>query len=313
METDYVVNEEEAGQRLDVFCVAKRPDLSRSAIQKLIKEEGIMVNGAAVKPRYILKNTDSVHMPEVKISTVPAEIPPIDLPILYEDRDVVVVNKPAGINVHPAPHSTTPTVTAWFIDHYPNSRDVGEDPQRPGVVHRLDKETSGALILAKTSGAYTHLKEQFKQHRAKKEYVAWVFGIPGKTDGRITRPLSRSRLNPMRRVVDEAGKPAITEWKLEGKIDSRYSLLRVFPFTGRTHQIRVHMHFLGHPIVGDKLYNFRRQKTPQGITRQLLHAEKLIITLPDGNKHQFIAPLPADFELMNTMQHGLRGHTTETN
>lgn len=297
METTYNIAPEEVGQRLDVFCVQKIPTVSRASIQKAIKEGRIVVNGAASKPRALLKNNDVVQLKEMEASEVIVPAPIIDIPILYEDRDIVVVNKPAGVNVQPGHDVGVPTVTAWFTDRYPDSAGVG-DPDRPGIVHRLDKETSGVLVLAKTSTAYASLKEQFKQHRVKKEYLGWVFGVPGGEDGRITRPLSRSRLNPMRRVVDSEGKPAITEWRIEARDQDRFALLRIFPYTGRTHQIRVHLHFLGHPIVGDRLYNFKRQRPPQGVTRHLLHAEKLTVVMLSGKKVQFTAPIPADFSLI---------------
>ncbi|MEK7557203.1 MAG: RluA family pseudouridine synthase, partial [Patescibacteria group bacterium] len=243
-------------------------------------------------------------------ATVPGvDILPVEVPILYEDKDVVVINKPTGLEAHPsASTGQASTVSGWFGQRYPEAEHVGEEENRPGIVHRLDKETSGVMILAKTNTAYQHLKNEFKVRRAKKEYLALVFGIPTMKRGRVTRPLGRSPRNPLRRTIDAAGKPAITEWQIERKISKQglaphrrgapgagFALLRLFPFTGRTHQLRAHLHFLGHPIVGDKLYTFKRQRPPQGVTRQLLHAEKLTLTLPSGKRKTFIAPLPDDF------------------
>lgn len=305
----------EAGQRLDVFCVGKVPHISRAVLQKAIRAVQITINGKAVKPRQTVKAGDGVQI------NLPDQVsPPLSLPrshgeipegveILYEDKDVVVINKPAGIEVHPGMIPSQPTVTAWFASRYPNAKNVGEEDGRPGVVHRLDKDTSGVLILAKTNAAFEHLKKEFKNRRAKKEYLALVYGVPTMRKGRITRPIGRTPRNPLRRTIDENGKPAVTEWQIEQKLDkagtaprrsstsgSGYTLLRLFPFTGRTHQLRVHMHFLGHPIVGDKLYTFKRQRPPEGVKRQLLHAEKLTIELPSGKMKSFIAELPQDFQ-----------------
>jgi 23S rRNA pseudouridine1911/1915/1917 synthase len=318
MSTSLQVNEDTAGQRLDVFCTSQMPGYSRSALQKAIKEGKVLVNGTPVKSRYILKANDTI----VVNSDVPVEvkqsaesIAAIKIPILYEDRDVVVINKPAGITVHAGVGTTmSGTVSDWFSARYPDAREVG-DEGRAGIVHRLDKDTSGVMILAKNENAYIHLKEQFQARRVRKEYLALVFGVPGGKDGRITRPLMRSRRNPMRRtVVDEkdlatlklrkAHKEAATEWQVERKFGSSYALLRVLPFTGRTHQIRVHLHFLGYPIVGDQLYTFKRKKQPQGVKRQLLHAEKLTIELPNEKRKTFTAPLAEDFdEVVRTLSY----------
>lgn len=312
MQNTFTVTSAEAGQRLDVFCVAKMPHLSRAAIQKAIKAEDITVNSKAVKPRQTLKAGDEVAVKLAGETVTPTPIPdiiPENMPVLYEDKDVVVINKPAGVEVHPGMIPGQPTVTAWFEKKYPNAKNIGEDEGRPGIVHRLDKDTSGVLILAKTPKALEHLKKEFKNRRARKEYLALVYGVPTMKKGRITRPISRTPRNPLRRTIDENGKPAVTEWQVEQKLDkagaaprrsstsgSGYTLLRLFPFTGRTHQLRVHMHFLGHPIVGDKLYTFKRQRPPEGVHRQLLHAERLTITLPTGKRKVFLAPLPEDFQ-----------------
>lgn len=310
----FKVTAEEAGQRLDVFCVSKLPHISRAAIQKAIKAGQITINNKIVKPRQVIKVRDSVevitppspspHLMGRKLSPSSEGEIPEGVKILYEDKDVVVIDKPAGVEVHPGMIPGQPTLTAWFKKKYPNTKNVGEAEGRPGIVHRLDKDTSGVLILAKTPLALEHLKKEFKTRRAKKEYLALVFGLPTMKRGRITRPIARSPRNPLRRTIaaeprgDEValrGKPAVTEWQIEKKLN-KLALLRLFPFTGRTHQLRVHLHFIGHPIVGDSLYTFKRQRPPQGVTRQLLHAEKLTLTLPSGKTKTFVAPLPDDFQ-----------------
>lgn len=298
MNQTIVVTPETAGQRLDVWCVQQLPGYSRAAIQKAIKEGAIAVTGRTVKPRYIVAVGDmiTVQLPEIAAAAPASAAPAITIPIIHEDRDIIVINKPAGIVVHPGQGHEQQSVVAWALEHYPPIVDVGDDPARPGVVHRLDKDTSGVLLLAKNQPTYEHLKAQFQRRRAHKEYLALVFGTPGEPKGRVNRALLRSKRNPLRRTIDAAGKEAITEWRREETFGKDYALLRVFPLTGRTHQIRVHLHFLGFPIVGDVLYTYKRQRSPQGVHRQLLHAEKLTITLPSGKRVTYTAPLAADFE-----------------
>ncbi len=302
--SSHLVSPETSGQRLDVFCVSLLPTYSRAAIQKAIKSGSILVNNAPSKPRYLIKTGDQITIPSLPDPVTPTVLTPVTIPIIFENDDIVVINKPAGVSVHPGAGAPAYTVAHWFIDRYPSAVNVGEDPERPGIVHRLDKDTTGAMVLAKTSAAYDQLKHQFKYHRARKEYLALVYGVPGKPSGRITRPLLRSPRNPLRRTVTRApqGKSAITEWKIEQAFGTDYALLRAFPLTGRTHQIRAHLHFLGHPIVGDPLYTFRRRRPPRGISRQLLHAEKLTLTLPGHVRQTFTAPLPTDFtSLLETL------------
>lgn len=300
------IEESSAGQRIDVFCTTRLDGFSRTVVQKAIKEEKILVNGLAVKTGYILRVNDSISMDikdPVETSVASQEHVDIKLPILYEDRDVVVIDKPPGIAVHAGVGIKSGTIADWFMARYPNAKYVG-DIGRAGIVHRLDKDTSGVMILAKNETAFIHLKNQFALRRVRKEYLALVFGVPGGKDGRITRPIMRSRRNPMRRAADDAGKDAATEWVMEKRFGSMYALLRVIPFTGRMHQIRVHLHFLGYPIVGDSLYTFKRKRQPQGVKRQLLHAEHLTVLLPNEKRKTFTAPLAEDFqEVINTLEY----------
>lgn len=296
MQQTHTITEEEKGLRLDIWATGIFPEISRSALQRAIKDGHIMVNGEVVKPKYEVRAGDVVQSQPFdapkSVETIPDDL---NIPILYEDKDMLAINKPPGIAVHPAPSERGYTVSQWFAKKYPDSAKVG-DEGRPGIVHRLDKNTSGVLLLAKNETAFARLKDQFKNHRVRKEYLALVFGIPGKTSGRITRPIGRSPRNPNRRTVIETGKPAITEWKIEKTFGNDYSLLRVFIFTGRTHQIRVHMHYLGHPVVGDNLYVFKRKRLPGGVTRQLLHAQLIAFQLPSGKKKMIEADLPEDFQ-----------------
>lgn len=294
----------EAGQRLDIYCARLLSQYSRSKLQRAIKEGQINVNGETVKPRYFVREGDQVTVlliEQAVVAQVPVEMPKIS--IIHEDSEIVVINKPAGLIVHPSPAGELVSVASWFRGRYPLAVDVGEDSTRPGIVHRLDRDTTGIMVLAKTQESYENLKRQFKKHRAKKEYLTLVYGVPKMAEGRINQAITRSKQNPSRRMVVPknkesilVGKLAITEWKRERKYGDKYALIRVFPLTGRTHQIRVHMHFISHPIVGDTLYVFKRQKPPVGVTRQLLHAEKLSITLLSGRRKTYTAPLSEDFQ-----------------
>lgn len=300
----FIVDEKQAGQRLDIFCARHFPAYSRARLQQAVKNELVQVNSRRVKPRYLLRTGDqiSVDLPPQTEAEITA-LPSVKFPIIFEDKDIVVINKPAGIAVHPGIGRDLSTVASWFKEHYPSRILVGEDPRRPGIVHRLDKDTSGVLVLAKNNPAYEHLKQQFKRQHTAKEYITVAFGSPGSLTGRINQPISRTPGNPLRRTIHESGKPAITEWKVEKKLGSRFTLLRVYPLTGRTHQIRVHLHFIRLPIVGDRLYVFKRQKPPAGVARQLLHAEKLTIRMLAGGRKTFVAPLPADItRVINSLE-----------
>src|SRR3989344_958810 len=296
MKQESTIKEAQSGQRLDVFCTGLLGHLSRAAIQRAFKEQQILVNSRETRAKYIVKIGDivTINLPEAQ-KAVAAEKNDVRLHVLYEDRDVVVVNKPAGVAVHHGVGIRSGTVSDWFVQHYPDAKNIGEQEGRAGIVHRLDKDTSGVLIVAKHEQALEMLKKQFYDRRARKEYVALVFDVPGRKEGRITKSIGRSRKNPMRRAVDEEGKEAATEWKIERRFGEKFALLRVFPFTGRTHQIRVHLHHLGYPIVGDQLYAFKKKKQPEGVHRQLLHAEKLTIMLPNEKTKTFVAPLADDF------------------
>lgn len=295
MNQEFLISAQEAGQRLDVFVVSKLPTFSRAAIQKAIKGGQITIDNQATKPKVVIREGQTVAVNMEAAPVMPAPQTEMSIPIIFEDKDAVVINKPAGIAVHPGQGAPQYTIVDWALKKYPDIAKVGEDPTRPGIIHRLDKDTSGVMLIAKNQKAYEHFKTQFKRRHAKKEYLALTFGIPGEESGRIVRSLARSRKNPLRRTIDPTGKEAISEWRKEKTFRGRYALLRLFPLTGRTHQLRVHLHFLGFPIVGDNLYTFKRQRPPQGVKRQLLHAQKLTLVMPSGKPHQFVAPLTDDF------------------
>ncbi len=233
----------------------------------------------------------------------------MDIPILYEDDDVIVIGKPSGVMVHGDGRSSVETVTDWLVAHYPAARGVGEPitlqngevMDRPGIVHRLDAETSGVLILAKNQDAFVHLKKQFHDRLTKKEYRAFVYGRMQEVKGVVDRPIGRStqdfRLRSAQRGAKGHLREAVTEWERIAAGDT-YSYVRFFPQTGRTHQIRVHAKAINHPIVHDELYapaHLASLADPLGFERLALHASSLTIELPSGRTETFVAPLPTDF------------------
>lgn len=236
----------------------------------------------------------------------------MELPILYEDADTLVINKPAGLIVHSDGRTEEPSVAAWVLAHYPALAQVGEpwtSPQgevieRPGIVHRLDRDTSGVMILAKTQEAYLFLKEQFQDRSTEKVYRAFVYGHPSRDQGTIEAEIVRIRTLPPRWGVAREGegkkhRAAVTEWRvlaraIDQEANEKVSYLEARPKTGRTHQIRVHFKHLNHPVICDKLYA-KGRPCLLGFVRQALHASSLTIVLPSGPRYTFEAPLPEDF------------------
>jgi 23S rRNA pseudouridine1911/1915/1917 synthase len=230
--------------------------------------------------------------------------------VVYEDADVVVINKPSGLMVHNDGRSDEETVADWLLLHAPEAKGIGEEGfaqdgkelERSGVVHRLDKETSGILVLAKNQEAFVHLKEQFHDRHAKKEYRAFVYGKMKEKWGTIDRPIGRSakdfRLRSAQRGAKGKLRDATTDWELIGQTKI-HAYLKLIPKTGRTHQIRVHLKAINHPIVHDPLYApvLMNKEENIGFERLALHAHKLTLVLPNGNEEMFIAPKPEDFEI----------------
>ena len=225
--------------------------------------------------------------------------------VIYENKDFLILNKPSGLQVHPARVSaakekreTEPTLTDWLVKQYPEVKKVGDDPAtRPGIVHRLDKETSGIMIVPRTQKEFEYLKSLFQEHAIQKTYLALVRGVPKKEKGVIDAPIG-IKAGTLKRSIhsQKMAKPAVTEYKVEKKVKiegEMYSLLEVRPHTGRTHQIRVHLTSIGHPIVGDKLYGPKKQ--PEFAHRLMLHAKALDFSDKSGNRFTFEAPPPSDF------------------
>jgi len=283
-------------KRLDKFLAANLPDFSRSRIQGLIHDGFVFVNGQPAK-----KNGQAVEQGwEVRVQSPPvhpSQILPeaIPLDIVYENDELVVINKPAGMVVHPAFGHTHGTLVHAVLAHAPDLEGINGE-QRPGVVHRLDKDTSGLILMAKNERTHRFLQDQFRMRQVKKVYLALVDGKPPTTSGRIETAIAREALHRQKMgvVADDKGRAAVTEYHTIEQFP-RHTLLEVHPFTGRTHQIRVHLAFIGCPVAGDRIYGFK--KVTLGLERQFLHAFRLTVTLPgEDQSRTFEVPLPAELE-----------------
>ncbi len=284
-----------AKNRLDKFLVCMVPSwISRTMIQRAIKEKKVLVEGTQKKPAYLVQENDVVS---IEVPTPPiTEILPENLPIsiVYEDPDLVVINKPPGMIVHPVPHKTTGTLVNALLFHCQDFQ-WADQGVRPGIVHRLDKDTSGVMVVAKNINAHHYLSNQFRFRKTKKEYFALVKGILSSKEGTIERPLSRSPNNRLKMMVNEEGKESFTSWKVLLEIQQKISLVFVRIRTGRMHQIRVHFKSINHPIVGDYLYGDLSDANIFHVQRQMLHAVRLGIFHPTSNQWmEFTAPIPAD-------------------
>lgn len=282
MET--VVSEDQAGQRLDVFVAAAMPNLSRAFIQKLNEEGRVAVNGKPEKPGYKLRQDDEVTVDYDESEH--GRVDDIDLPVLYEDDDCIVINKPAGVLAHALGVHGNEASVASFL----RGKVTGIDGDRAGIVHRLDRATSGVIIGAKNQRALSHLQKQFSVRKVRKTYVAVVEGRLDPPEALIDMPIGRNPKAPATFRVGPNGKQARTYYEVL-KDGEKYSLVELRPETGRTHQLRVHLTKVGHPIVGDPLYGSGKYGD-----RLFLHALSLEITLPNGERKTFTAPLPKEFE-----------------
>ena len=296
--------EREQADRLDKFLVSCLPNFSRSRLQELIKEGRVIVNGA-VAPKPGLKLEKGTHLQVNIPPSRPAglEAEDITLDIIFENTDLIIVNKPAGMVVHPAAGHTGGTLVQAALGHAPEMEGIGGE-LRPGVVHRLDKNTSGLILLAKNDRAHRWLQEQFRLRKVVKTYLALVDGHPPTPTGRIEAPVGRDPRSrqKMAIVAEGKGRQAISEYKTVEKFPA-HTLLQVHPITGRTHQIRLHLAFLGCPVVGDTVYGRRKSSLP--LERHFLHASQVTITLPgDSHPRTFTASMPAELEhLLHELRH----------
>lgn len=291
---EFVVEPEHEGVRIDQFLTQRIPDISRSRIQKLIEEGNITVGDRQVKPNYKIKQGDDVRveLPEPVVLDVKPEN--IDIEILYEDEDIAVVNKPQGMVVHPAAGNYSGTLVNALMARC-SSLSTINGVIRPGIVHRIDKDTSGVLVIAKNDAAHHSLAEQIKVHSVKRIYYAIVEGVIKQDSGTVDAPLGR---HPVERkkmaVISKNGRRAVTHYRVIERF-KRNTLIEARLETGRTHQIRVHMAYIGHPLVGDPVYGYKRQRF--NLKGQALHAKTLGIIHPStGEYMEFTTPLPEYFQ-----------------
>ena len=302
----FKVDEQNIDSRLDAYLASQITNWSRSRLQRLIENEDVLVNGKSAKPSYRLRKDDEL---EVELSSPPAAVfTPEDIPlrIVYEDDALVVVNKPAGLVVHPAAGAHSGTLANALAFHF-QELPSGASAVRPGIVHRLDRDTSGLLVVAKNEQAMENLSDQFRDRSVFKSYVALVHGHVNNESGSINEPIARDLSNRTRMAVVRGGRSALSLYKVHRRYQ-RFTLLDVELKTGRTHQIRVHLSWLRHPVVGDETYGGGRDNSIQdprlraqvrNLGRHFLHAEQLGFTHPTtGARLEFNAPLPDELSTL---------------
>ena len=309
-----IIPAEAHGHRLDQWLATQFPDQSRSALQRWIKDGCVLVDGQAAKSSLKLEVNHTILIHPPAPPSEPALQPEaIPLDIVYENNDLLVINKPAGMVVHPAPGHVGGTLVNAVLHHCPHIEGVGGE-LRPGIVHRLDKETSGLLVVAKNDATHRFLQQQFQARTVYKEYLALVEGRMEPPRGRISAPIGRHPNQRQRQAVlppdsltgQTKGRSAITDYETmalytapsrDGAGVAHFTLVRAILRTGRTHQIRVHFAWLKHPVVGDTLYGYRKQRL--ALDRHFLHAHRLRLLLPGTTEpREFIAPLPADLQTL---------------
>ena len=293
----FAAEKEDVGTRIDVFLAENMEDLSRSGVQKLIDEGMITLNGGKTKANYKLREKDiiDVTVPEVKeVEILPEDIP---LDILYEDSDVIVVNKPQGMVVHPAPGHTSGTLVNALMFHCGDDLSGINGEKRPGIVHRIDKDTSGVLMIAKNDMAHQSLAAQLAEHSITRKYNAVVYNGFNEDEGTVNQPIGRNPQDRKKMVVTQKhSRHAVTHYRVIERME-KFTLIEAQLETGRTHQIRVHMTYIGHPLLGDPVYGPKKQ--PISLEGQALHARVLGFIHPrTGEYMEFEAPLPPYFEAL---------------
>ena len=294
MKLEYIIKDEFIGMRIDKAISEKDKELSRVAIQRMIDNENIKVNDKKVKTSYKLNKDDKVTIEkeDIKESRIKPEDIPLD--VIYEDNDIIVINKAKGMVVHPGNGNLNGTLVNAIMNICRDSLSGIGGEIRPGIVHRIDKDTTGLLIIAKNDKAHINISEQIKNHEVTKTYIALVRGVIKNNEGTIDMPIARSTNDRTKMAVSKNGKNAVTHFKVLKRFNE-YTLLEINIETGRTHQIRVHMSQIGYPVVGDYIYS--NGKNPFGVEGQMLHSKKLEFMHPITNKKMILeAPLPEEFE-----------------
>lgn len=294
MNTIELYVDEDDDERLDAYLAKELDEVSRSYVQKLIKDNLVFVNDKHVKSSYLVKEGDfiKVNLPKPKELEIISEDIPID--IVYEDEDIAIINKPQGMVVHPAPGNYTGTLVNALLFHIRNLSSIN-GIIRPGIIHRLDKDTSGLLIIAKNDKAHRILSENLKERKIKRVYISLVNGILSDDEGCINAPIGRHEVDRKKMTVTQKNsKEAITHYKVLDRYD-KYTLIEVNLETGRTHQIRVHMAYINHPVIGDPVYS--KCKNEFGLDKQMLHAYKIGFSHPStGEYMEFKTDLPEYFK-----------------
>lgn len=298
---EFMVDSEDEGKRLDVFLAENLGDYSRSYLQKLIKEKRALINKEPGKNRNLLKEGDKViiEIPEAKPLEIKGENIPLE--IIYEDEDLLVVNKPRGMVVHPGAGNYQGTLVNALLHHCRGKLSSINGVIRPGIVHRIDKDTSGLLMVAKTDRAHRGLQEQLKDRSVGRRYQLLVHGVMEEDQAVIDAPIGRSPNNPLKMAVQDGGRFARTHIRVLERF-KKYTFLEARLETGRTHQIRVHLQYIGHPLVGDPVYG--PVKAHFSLEGQMLHGKTLGFVHPSTGEHmEFDAPLPEDFQrVMNRLK-----------
>ncbi|MDQ3819753.1 MAG: RluA family pseudouridine synthase [Acidobacteriota bacterium] len=307
----FTVSAEDANTRLDSYLAARISGWSRARIQRLIGDGDVLVAGRAAKASHKLRAGDEIEVELTPASSDEFAPEEIAIDIVYEDDDLIVVNKPSGLVVHPAAGISSGTLANALAFHFHQLSTLG-GRARPGIVHRLDKDTSGLIVTAKTEAAHENLADQFREREVFKSYVALVHGRVEQNTGRIEQPIARDPRNRTRMAVVRGGRPAVSLYRVRKRYE-RFTLLDVEIKTGRTHQIRVHLQWLKHPVVGDAVYGGGRDNTIAdarlrarilALERQFLHAEQLAFRHPrTGEQMRFSAPLPPELaELLDDLK-----------
>lgn len=308
---EFIVDKDDC--RLDKFLAEKLKEFSRTKLQRFIEEGGVKASGRIIlKPGLKLKRgtrivllEEKIISPEKEFSVEPA--PDIPLSIIYEDDGFLVVNKPAGLLTHPTLKETKNTLANALVGRYPDIIKVGESVLRPGIVHRLDRMASGLLIAAKTQKAFDYFKKQFLERKIEKKYLVLVEGAPKEKQGIVEYAIKPSKYNRLKKValrtsdilgLKKSARAASTYYKTKKIINNNFTLLEVAPLTGRTHQIRVHLSAIGHPVVGDRLYGAK--KNIPGLNRIFLHAYYLKFIAPNGESLALETELPEDLQKILT-------------
>jgi len=303
------IKTDETNTRVDIYLASRIEGLTRSRIQSLVKEGNVKVNELPVKTSYRVKAGDDITLYIPPSSPYLLEPEPLELSLTHEDSSIIVLEKPAGMVIHPAPGHKSGTLVHGLLHHCRDLSGIG-GVLRPGIVHRLDKDTSGLLVVAKNDNAHNFLSSQFESGKVNKKYITLVHGIPGHKKGKINLPISRHQIKRKEMAVSTSkGKNALTLWQVDENIGDKFSILSVIIKTGRTHQIRVHMSHSGHPVVGDSVYGHKKtwwkKNAPSVmgclplIKRQMLHSTSLGFVHPESKEYmEFSSPIPEDMRLV---------------